>query len=139
MRTRRKAGFAREIQERRNGGAKDIGVKDTAAMALAGEREGEIHYFEETLELDRSTNAKVEGHKFSPAMVDFPTPPFADDTTITFRTSWMLRFSGKPRWRRGRVGGAPDRGKPWQRMSAMELLRNFEQLPEDSHAVKAVG
>jgi hypothetical protein len=30
-------------------------------------------------------------------MVDFPTPPFADDTATTFRTSFILRFSGKPR------------------------------------------
>lgn len=48
-----------------------------------------------------------------PAMVDFPTPPFADETAITFRTSLMLRFSGKPRWILGIGGGAPDRGRPY--------------------------
>lgn len=81
-------------------------------MALTGEREGQIHCFEDTLELYRGQMPKSKGHCFSPAIVDFPTPPFADDTTITFRTSWILRFSGKPRWRRGKIGGAPDRGKP---------------------------
>ena len=45
-------------------------------------------------------------------MVDFPTPPLAEDTAITLRTSRTLRCSGSPRWRRGSSGGAPERGKP---------------------------
>ena len=77
-------------------------------MTLAGESEGEINCFDETLSLTRPEVI----YSPLPAIVDFPTPPFADDIAITFRTSCMLRFSGKPRWRRGRVGGAPDRGKP---------------------------
>ena len=44
-------------------------------------------------------------------MVDLPTPPFADETAITLRTSRMLRLEGKPRWRRGISGGAPERGR----------------------------
>ena len=46
-------------------------------------------------------------------MVDLPTPPLADETAITFLTSRMLRFSGKPLIRRGSSGGAPDRGRPY--------------------------
>ena len=49
---------------------------------------------------------------FLPAIVDFPTPPFADETAITFLTSFILRFSGKPLWRRGSCGGVPERGSP---------------------------
>lgn len=37
-----------------------------------------------------------------PAIVLFPTPPFADETAITLRTSLIRRLSGRPRWRRGR-------------------------------------
>jgi hypothetical protein len=48
-----------------------------------------------------------------PAMVDFPTPPLADDTAITFRTSRILRFSGNPLCIRGSCGGAPLRGSPY--------------------------
>ena len=50
-------------------------------------------------------------------MVDFPTPPFAEDTAMIFRTSSRLRFSGNPRWRRGSCGGAatpPERGNPFE-------------------------
>ena len=45
-------------------------------------------------------------------MVDFPTPPFAEETAITLRTSRMLRCWGSPRWRRGSSGGAFERGNP---------------------------
>ena len=31
------------------------------------------------------------------AIVDFPTPPFAEETAITLRTSRMLRCWGSPR------------------------------------------
>lgn len=48
----------------------------------------------------------------TPAIVDFPTPPFAEETAITFRTSRMLRRSGRPRCRRGNGGGLPDLGRP---------------------------
>lgn len=44
-------------------------------------------------------------------MVDFPTPPLAEDTAMTFFTSRILRFSGRPR-RRGNGGGVPERGRP---------------------------
>ena len=45
-------------------------------------------------------------------MVDFPTPPLADDTAITFLTSWILLFSGKPRCIRS-CGAVPFRGSPY--------------------------
>jgi hypothetical protein len=46
-----------------------------------------------------------------PAMVDFPTPPFAEETAITLLTPRILRFSGRPR-RRKNGGGVPERGRP---------------------------
>ena len=49
------------------------------------------------------------------AMVDLPTPPLAEETAITLRTSRMGRFSGRPRWRRGSWGGVLERGRPcWE-------------------------
>lgn len=48
----------------------------------------------------------------TPAIVDFPTPPFADETAMTFFTSLILRFSGSPR-RRAKDGGVPERGSPY--------------------------
>ena len=45
-----------------------------------------------------------------PATVLFPTPPFADETAMTFLTSLIARFCGRPRWKRGIV---PDFGRPW--------------------------
>lgn len=48
----------------------------------------------------------------TPAIVDFPTPPFADETAMTFFTSLILRFSGRPR-RRENDGGVPERGSPY--------------------------
>ena len=44
-----------------------------------------------------------------PAIVDFPTPPFAEDTAITFLTSLIVRRSGSPRCMRGML---PVRGNP---------------------------
>jgi hypothetical protein len=44
-----------------------------------------------------------------PAIVDFPTPPFAEETAITFLTSLIFRLSGNPRCIRGMV---PVRGRP---------------------------
>ena len=32
-----------------------------------------------------------------PAIVDFPTPPFADETATTFSTLGILRLGGSPR------------------------------------------
>ena len=58
-------------------------------------------------------------------MVDFPTPPLADETAITFFTPRMLRFSGKPRCIRGICGGAPERGKPWIGGEREILASNF--------------
>jgi hypothetical protein len=60
------------------------------------------------------------------ATVDFPTPPLADETHITFSTLGIERFVGRPRCERGRNCGAlplrgrPDcvgapRGRPWDR------------------------
>lgn len=48
MRTRREAGFAREVQEGGNRWAEDIGVEDTAATALSGESEGKVDCFEDS-------------------------------------------------------------------------------------------
>jgi hypothetical protein len=45
-----------------------------------------------------------------PEIVDFPTPPLADDTAITFFTSVMRLLFGSPRCIRGIV---PVRGKPF--------------------------
>lgn len=44
------------------------------------------------------------------AMVDFPTPPLAEETAITFLTSLILRRSGRPRCMRGME---PVRGNPF--------------------------
>lgn len=52
-----------------------------------------------------------------PAIVLFPTPPFADETAITFFTSFMLRLCGSPRCMRGIWGGAPERGSPLREVS----------------------
>ena len=48
------------------------------------------------------------------AIVDLPTPPFADDTAMILRTPGMLRFWGRPRCMRGSFGGAFERGSPWK-------------------------
>jgi hypothetical protein len=51
--------------------------------------------------------------KCIPDIVDFPTPPFADDTAMTFLTSLIGRFSGRPLAIRAlRFGGVPDLGSP---------------------------
>lgn len=42
-------------------------------------------------------------------IVDLPTPPFAEDTAMTFLTSFIFRRSGNPRCMRGIV---PVRGSP---------------------------
>ena len=47
----------------------------------------------------------------SPANVDFPTPPFADETAIAFFTSGMRRFAGSPRL--GICGGGLREGIPY--------------------------
>lgn len=48
-----------------------------------------------------------------PDIVDFPTPPFAEDTAMTFLTSLIGRFSGRPLCMRAlRFGGVPDLGSP---------------------------
>ena len=78
-------------------------------MTLAGEGESEIDWREY---LDLRNVFLSRGIFVLPAMVDLPTPPFAEDTAITFRTSFTLLFSGRPRWRRGRVGGSRARGNP---------------------------
>jgi hypothetical protein len=46
-------------------------------------------------------------------MVDLPTPPFAEDTAMTFLTWLIGRLSGKPFCMRAlRFGGVPDLGNP---------------------------
>ena len=45
-----------------------------------------------------------------PAIVDLPTPPFAEDTAITFLTSLIGRLSGSPLCKRGML---PVFGSPW--------------------------
>lgn len=49
-------------------------------------------------------------------MVDFPTPPFAEDTAITLSTPLMCFLVGRPRCIRGNCGGDPDRGRPWKEL-----------------------
>jgi len=68
-----------------------------------------------------------------PAIVDFPTPPFADDTAITFLTSFIFRRSGNPRCMRGML---PLRGRPWLNISALVIgsVGIISSLPADFHA-----
>lgn len=48
-----------------------------------------------------------------PDTVDLPTPPLAEDTAMTFLTSFMGRFSGRPLCMRAlKFGGVPDLGNP---------------------------
>ena len=47
------------------------------------------------------------------AIVDFPTPPLAEETRSVLATWGTLRFCGRPRCIRGRGGGEPVRGRPW--------------------------
>jgi hypothetical protein len=44
------------------------------------------------------------------AMVDLPTPPFAEDTARMWATLGMGRLVGRPRWKRGML---PLAGRPW--------------------------
>lgn len=68
-----------------------------------------------------------------PATVDFPTPPFAEDTAMTLRTSRRRRLSGRPRCMRGRRG-AFERGRPWWFMSRWAKQWCGVFLPEGFHA-----
>jgi len=54
-----------------------------------------------------------------PAIVDFPTPPFADETATTFFTSRILRCCGSPLCIRGICGGAPERGRPYMTLATL--------------------
>lgn len=78
----------------------------------------------------------MRAHQFCvPAMVLFPTPPFADETAMTFFTSFMLRFCGSPRCMRGICGGAPERGRPCEHAcQPLSLVGKFQNTPKDSHA-----
>jgi len=63
-----------------------------------------------TLVLLRQETKRV----YIPAIVDFPTPPLADDTATIFFTSGIDRFSGRPRFiRAARFGGVPFLGSPF--------------------------
>ena len=75
-----------------------------------------------------------------PEIVDFPTPPFAEETAIIFLTSGMPRFCGRPRCRRGSSGGAPARGRPFREVrsarhgcgsQSMILTSGFSWLHND--------
>lgn len=47
------------------------------------------------------------------AIIDFPTPSFAEEMVMTLRTERMGRFKGRSRcWRRGREGDTPEGGRP---------------------------
>jgi len=58
-------------------------------------------------------------------MVDFPTPPLAEETAMTLETSFMRLFGGMPRWRRGMV---PDLAMPCQMLAAMALWGRRREL-----------
>jgi hypothetical protein len=58
-------------------------------------------------------------------MVDFPTPPFADDTAITFFTSFIFRLSGNPRCIRGIV---PVRGNPFSKLDKQKTDYRVAEL-----------
>ena len=47
------------------------------------------------------------------AMVDFPTPPLAEEIRSVLVTWGTRRFCGRPRCIRGSGGGEPVRGRPW--------------------------
>lgn len=64
-----------------------------------------------------STASKVHEipHKVHlPDTLLFPTPPLPLETTTTFLHPGTARFCGRPRCIRGMVGGASDRGRPWE-------------------------
>lgn len=61
---------------------------------------------------DFSLNASFSSTNI-PDIVDFPTPPLAEETAIIFFTSLICRFCGRPLCIRGMVGGAPLRGSPY--------------------------
>lgn len=69
---------------------------------------------------------------FRPAMVLFPTPPFADDTAIILVTFGILRLVGKPRWALGMDGEAPFLGRPYT-LSFIINDNSHNDLPGDSH------
>jgi hypothetical protein len=70
-----------------------------------------------------------------PAIVLFPTPPFAEETAMTFFTSFMLLFCGSPLCIRGICGGAPERGKPCRWMYQPLIATTVSTaVPKDSHA-----
>lgn len=61
-----------------------------------------------------------------PDIVDFPTPPLADETAITLSTFAILRFSGSPFCRRGNWGIEPARGRPYAALwlASARILRD---------------
>lgn len=108
--TRGQSRFTGEVQQGWDGGAEDVCVEDAAAETASSECQGEVDcawYLEH--------NFRWIERESVPARVDFPTPPLAEETAITFWTSLMLRRSGKPRCMRGTV---PVRGKPCKLRSA---------------------
>jgi hypothetical protein len=59
------------------------------------------------------------------AMVLLPTPPFALLTAMTLVTLAIGRFSGRPRFiRAAKLGGVPDRGKPWYALAAIQEINH---------------
>lgn len=66
----------------------------------------------------------------APAMVDFPTPPFAEDTATTLSTFEIRRFGGRPRL--GIRGGDGREGRPWWEISNCRS-NSCSALPMDFH------
>jgi hypothetical protein len=59
------------------------------------------------------------------AIVLLPTPPFALLTAMTLVTLAIGRFSGRPRFiRAAKLGGVPDRGKPWYALAAIQEINH---------------
>lgn len=72
-----------------------------------------------------------------PDIVDFPTPPFAEETAIIFFTCSICRFCGRPLCIRGIVGGAPLRGSPYISSASLPtIISHVLDVQEDSHAAK---
>ena len=95
----------------------EVLLRDPVMLVLKDQRYPYLEYrFEDPVErmLEQDLLGFIR-HKhwqsvvYKPAIVDLPTPPFADDTAITFLTSLIFRFSGKPRCMRGIL---PVRGNP---------------------------
>jgi hypothetical protein len=69
---------------------------------------------QDSLVLVSQRNEFSDKRRYTPDIVDLPTPPFAEDTAMTFLTSLIGRFSGRPLCIRAlKFGGVPDLGNPF--------------------------